>query len=186
MPALPRPRQGGRSLSLVELGARLQGGGARSPRSCVDGAKPAARYALSAAEKEALQAFLAGGGLAARPRRASHPGRAGRAGARLLGCHGVVRGVPLLDAVGAKLRPEWSGAFLAGRIPYKPRPPAHGDGQPWLAARMPAFASRAALLAEGLAAAQGYGPRSPEEPPLDCTAARLGARLLSASGGSRA
>jgi cytochrome c2 len=54
---------------------------------------------------------------------------------------------PPLTWAGEKLRPAWAAAFIGGRVPYKPRP--------WMAARMPSFASRAEGLAAGLAEAHG-------------------------------
>ena len=54
---------------------------------------------------------------------------------------------PPLTWAGEKLRPQWSASFIAGEISYKPRP--------WLFARMPSFASRAKLLAAGMAMEHG-------------------------------
>ncbi len=48
---------------------------------------------------------------------------------------------PHLTWIGEKLRPEWTSAFIAGQIKYKPRT--------WIYARMPAFPARAKLLAAG-------------------------------------
>ena len=50
---------------------------------------------------------------------------------------------PSLTWTGEKLHGDWAEAFIAGRLDYKPRP--------YLRARMPAFAPRAAGLARGLA-----------------------------------
>src|SRR5262249_16829503 len=36
-------------------------------------------------------------------------------------CHGQIDGVPPLEILGGKLRPEWVAQFVAGDIPYKPR-----------------------------------------------------------------
>src|SRR2546430_16619106 len=71
-------------------------------------------------------------------------------------CHGQQEGFPPLPILGGKLRPEWSAAFIAGEIPYKPRAETHPKGVVWLQARMPAFRSRANYLAEGLAAQPGF------------------------------
>ena len=48
---------------------------------------------------------------------------------------------PPLTWAGEKLKPEWTAAFLAGQVKYKPRP--------WLRSRMPAFPARAGLLWHG-------------------------------------
>ena len=90
-------------------------------------------------------------------------------------CHGKVDGIPAFDILGGRLKPEWAGAFIAGEIPYKPRP--------WLDARMPAFPREAGLIAEGLSTEHGYPPRTPAEPPVDMEAAKIGQRLVSAVGG---
>ena len=66
---------------------------------------------------------------------------------------------PPLTWIGEKLKPEWSAAFIAGKIPSKPRP--------YLRARMPAFASRAEGLAHGLALGHGNPTTSPPDAPAD-------------------
>lgn len=76
---------------------------------------------------------------------------------------------PLMTWFGEKLRPQWAAAFVGGTIDYKPRPYLH--------ARMPAFATRAPLLAEGLAAEHGVGPAAAAEPPPDAAAAAVGSKL---------
>lgn len=135
----------------------------------------AARFSFTAAEREALQAFAA-------TDRSSLlrlvPAEFAERQSRLLNCrecHGKVEGVPSFETLGEKLRPEWSKAFIAGSVNYKPRP--------WLASRMPAFANRAGPLAEGLAALHGNPPQTPSEPPIDQEAAKTGRKLVSASGG---
>jgi mono/diheme cytochrome c family protein len=172
-------------LPAVDLGRRLAGGGGKNGRSCVDGNEPAAHFGFGAADKVALKAFLgAPQALASLARHA--PIEFAARQTRALGCaacHGQMEGFPALEGLGGKLRPEWTSAFIAGQLPYKPRPAAHADGHVWLPARMPAFASRAALLAEGLAAAHGVPPRTPAEPPVDAAAAKLGETLVSANGG---
>jgi mono/diheme cytochrome c family protein len=135
----------------------------------------APEFGFTAEEREALQAFAATdrGSLTR-----SAPAEFAERQTRLLNCrecHGKVEGVPAFDILGGKLRPEWSKAFIAGEISYKPRP--------WLEARMPAFANRAALLAEGLAMQHGYPPQTPAEPAVDMEAAKLGQKLISAVGG---
>jgi mono/diheme cytochrome c family protein len=82
---------------------------------------------------------------------------------------------PTLTWVGEKLRPEWTARFIGGNVPYKPRP--------WLHARMPAFASRAELLAQGLSFEHGYPLAIPSEPPADPSLARIGQKLSGRVGG---
>ena len=59
-------------------------------------------------------------------------------------------GRPHLDFAGEKLRSSWMTQLFAGTLPGKTRP--------GLAARMPAFASRADNLVLGLAAQHGFAP----------------------------
>lgn len=99
------------------------------------------------------------------------------------GCHGQPEGFPPLEILGGKLKPEWSAKFIAGEIAYKPRTETHPRGEPWLEARMPAFRSRAALLAEGMAALHGYPARTPAEPPIDNDLAKIGHKLVGKEGG---
>jgi mono/diheme cytochrome c family protein len=73
--------------------------------------------------------------------------------------------------------------FIGGEIPHKLRFDAHPTGLPWLAARMPAFKSRASALAVGLAAQAGYPPVSPAEPPVDNALADAGRKLVGKDGG---
>lgn len=151
-------------------------------RDCL-GAKPFADYAFSADEKAALEAFtLAGFDSLARHVSAEFAERQ----TRLLNCnacHGQLEGFPPLELIGAKLKPEWMARFLAGDIPHKLRYDQHLRGEPWLDARMPAFKSRAALLAPALAAAHGFPPRSPSEPPVDLKLAEVGRKLVGKDGG---
>lgn len=62
---------------------------------------------------------------------------------------------PSLTWIGEKLKPEWAAAFIAGKVPYKPRP--------YLRARMPSFPVRAEGLAAGLALGHGYAATSPPD-----------------------
>jgi len=99
------------------------------------------------------------------------------------GCHGQIQGFPALEILGGKLKPEWSGKFIAGEVAYKPRPETHPRGEPWVEARMPGFKARAPLIAEGLAALHGFGPKTPSEPPIDNELAKLGQKLVGKDGG---
>ena len=99
------------------------------------------------------------------------------------GCHGQVQGFPGLEILGGKLKPEWSAKFIAGEIPYKPRPETHPRGEPWVEGRMPGFKARAQLIAEGLAALHGFGPKTPADSPIDNELAKFGQKLVGKDGG---
>ena len=151
-------------------------------RDCLGG-KPFADYAFTADEKAALDAFT----LAGFDSLARHvPAEFAERQTRLLNCnacHGQLEGFPPLEQVGAKLKPEWMTRFLAGDIAHKIRFDLHPRGEPWLEARMPAFKSRAAMLASALAAAHGFPPRSPAEPPIDSKLVEIGRKLVGKDGG---
>jgi mono/diheme cytochrome c family protein len=147
--------------------------GCLAEKTIQDGKSP--QYAFTAVEREALQAFAA----TDRTSLTRHvAAEFAERQSRLLNCrecHGKLDGFPPLEALGGKLRPEWTARFLAGVIPYKPRP--------WLESRMPAFGKRAEALAHGLAMQHGYPPQTPSEPPVDTEAAKQGQKLISAAGG---
>ena len=82
---------------------------------------------------------------------------------------------PQLTWVGEKLKPEWMEAFLAGTVPYKPRP--------YLRARMPAFAKWAAPLTRGLVLEHGVPTASPPDPAPEPARAAIGKALARANGG---
>jgi mono/diheme cytochrome c family protein len=82
---------------------------------------------------------------------------------------------PNLTYAGEKLKPEWSAKFIAGQIPYKPRP--------WIFARMPGFPARAELLAKGLAAQHGCTFTSPPPDKSDPELAAAGRKLAGRNGG---
>ncbi|MGH8528110.1 MAG: hypothetical protein ACREXY_28980, partial [Gammaproteobacteria bacterium] len=157
----------------------------KSDRGCLAEMPPekAPQFGFTAAERADLRAFVRTG-------RDSlfrnTPAEFAERQTRLLncnGCHGQVEGFPALEILGGKLKPEWSAKFIAGEIAYKPRPETHPRGEPWLEARMPGFKTRAQLLAEGLAALHGYGPKATPEPPLDNDLAKLGQKLVGKDGG---
>ena len=133
------------------------------------------QFSFNAGERDALRVFAA----TDRASLARHvPMEFADRQSRLLNCrecHGKFDGFPPLEILGGKLKPEWTRAFIAGEISYKPRP--------WIEARMPHFAQRAGGLAAGLAAMHGYPPETPAEPPIDQEAARVGRKLVSANGG---
>lgn len=77
---------------------------------------------------------------------------------------------PMLTWTGGKLRPEWMAQFIGGHVPYKPRY--------YLLARMPGFASRADLLARGLAEQHGGATAVPEYAAPDPKLAAIGRNLV--------
>lgn len=97
-------------------------------------------------------------------------------------CHGQIDLVPPMEILGGKLRPEWTSSFLSGQ-PFKVRADIHPRGGDWVASRMPAFRSRAALLAEALAAQQGHPPKTADMGPIDEEAARIGHRMIGKDNG---
>ena len=143
----------------------------------------APQFGFTAAERADLRAFV-------RTARDSlfrdSPAEFAERQTRLLncnGCHGQAQGFPTLEILGGKLKPEWSGKFIAGEIAYKPRPETHPRGEPWLETRMPGFKARASLLAQGLAALHGFGPKTSAEPAIDNELATLGQKLIGKDGG---
>jgi len=82
---------------------------------------------------------------------------------------------PPLTWLGEKLKPEWARRFIAGQVAYKPRP--------WTYARMPAFAHRAGVLAEGFALEHGVPTASPPDPAADPKLAEAGKKLAGRDGG---
>jgi mono/diheme cytochrome c family protein len=156
--------------------------GSKASTSCLEGTGPA-RHGFSKEETAQLQSFIVGG---IEPALRHDPAEFAERQLRQLrctGCHGTFEGLPELELMGEKLRPEWMAAVLAGRLPYKPRAETHPDGQPWMPARMPGFAAQAQLLAAGLAARAGHPARTPADGKLDSGLAQAGATLVSASGG---
>ncbi len=90
-------------------------------------------------------------------------------------CHGKLEGVPLLESVGTKLKPEWMQSLLSG---------AHKQpARPWLAHRMPAFPAYATHVAHGLAMSHGLPPKSRALPVIDPKLAELGRKLVGVEGG---
>jgi cytochrome c551/c552 len=76
---------------------------------------------------------------------------------------------PPLTWIGEKLRPSWTGTFIAGKLPYKPRP--------WLFARMPSFPARAVGLATGTALTHGCPAADEPVVPADPKLADIGQTL---------
>jgi mono/diheme cytochrome c family protein len=147
------------------------------------GAKPFADYVFSAEEKAALERFtLAGAASLSRHVPADFAGRQTRS-LNCNACHGQLEGFPPLELLGGKLKPEWMTKFIGGDIPHKMRFDAHPQGMVWLEARMPAFRSRAADLATGLAAEQGFPPKSAREVPVNLELAKAGQKIVGKDGG---
>jgi mono/diheme cytochrome c family protein len=148
-------------------------GGCLADKPADDSKAP--QFHFSAAELGALQAFAA----TDRASLTRHvPMEFAERQSRLLRCaecHGKFDGFPPFDGLGGKLKPEWMKALIRGEVPSKPRP--------WIDARMPAFSQYAEGLAVGLTAGHGLPPRTPAEPPLDAEAAKIGRKLVSATGG---
>jgi cytochrome c2 len=82
---------------------------------------------------------------------------------------------PNLTYAGEKLKPVWMAKFIAGEIPYKPRP--------WIFARMPAFPGRANLLSLGMAAQHGCSLTDPPLDKPDPELAEAGRKLAGRNGG---
>ncbi|MBX3443614.1 MAG: ThuA domain-containing protein [Planctomyces sp.] len=83
--------------------------------------------------------------------------------------------LPALTWTGDRLKPEWTEAFLAGRVDEKPRA--------WLKARMPAFPAYARTLALGMAAQHGHdGHEAVEELAADASRLDAGRELLNSTG----
>jgi cytochrome c551/c552 len=97
-------------------------------------------------------------------------------------CHGQIDLIPGFDVLGGKLKPEWAAQFLAG-APFKVRADIHPKGEPWVDARMPAFKSRAKLIAEAMAMQQGYSPKTRAEGAIDDEAVKIGHKMIGKDGG---
>lgn len=90
-------------------------------------------------------------------------------------CHGKFDGFPPLEALGGKLKPEWTKQFIAGEIDYKPRS--------WIESRMPAFKTHAQGLAAGLAHLHGFAEKSLTEGAIDNEYTKIGQKLVSSENG---
>jgi cytochrome c553 len=158
----------------------------KEPKGCLaekrDEKSLAPDFALTAREREALLAFTKTD-FASLSRHS--PLEFAARETRLLSCaacHGHIDLVPGFDVLGGKLKPEWAAAFIAGE-PFKVRADIHPKGEPWTDARMPAFKSRAKLLAEAMAMQQGYAPKTRDEGPIDEEAAKTGHKMIGKDNG---
>jgi mono/diheme cytochrome c family protein len=152
-------------------------------KGCVAGSPTAPQFDFTPAQREALIAF----GRTDRKSLTRHvPAEFAERQIRLLNCracHGQQEAFPPVDILGGKLRPEWTGAFIAGEIPYKPRAETHPNGELWLFARMPAFKSRGRFLADGMVALHGFPPKTPPPEKVDPEMAKIGQKLIGKDGG---
>jgi mono/diheme cytochrome c family protein len=168
---------------LDALSSRRRKDRSKVPAGDCLGQTPLADHGFTAEQRAALDAFtLAGFASLSRHVPAEFAERQHRA-LNCLACHGQIDFIPTFEALGGKLKPEWAAKFLAGEIPRKLRYDAHPKGEPWIESRMPAFKSRAAELAIGMAQQHGYAPKSPAEPPVDIALAEIGRKLVGKDGG---
>jgi mono/diheme cytochrome c family protein len=135
----------------------------------------APRYALSAADRQALAAF----GRTDRSSLTRHSAadflERQSVSLNCRECHGKFEGFPAWELLGGKLKPEWASRFIGGSESWKPRP--------WLESRMPAFPTHAALLGQGLATAHGLAPMTTADDAPDAELAKVGLKLVGSSGG---
>jgi len=135
----------------------------------------APRYALSAADRQALAAF----GRTDRSSLTRHTAadflERQSVSLNCRECHGKFEGFPAWELLGGKLKPEWASRFIGGSESWKPRP--------WLESRMPAFPTHAALLGQGLATAHGLAPMTTADDAPDAELAKVGLKLVGSSGG---
>jgi len=172
-----------RAPALLALESRHLKARIKNPDLGCLGARPFADHGFTEVDKAALNEFT----LSGFPSLSRHsPAEFASRHIRLLNCsacHGHLDGFPHLDLLGGKLKAEWMAKFIAGDIPHKMRFDAHPRGDLWLEARMPAFKSRASHLAEGLAAEQGFPPKSQAEPLVNLELAEAGRKLVGKDGG---
>jgi mono/diheme cytochrome c family protein len=86
----------------------------------------------------------------------------------------VLAKIPTLDLPGEMLHQDWMRDLFAGKHAYRSRA--------WLKKRMPAFASRAGLLAEGLALGAGVHDESVVAAAADPEQVKLGEQLIGPQG----
>ena len=82
--------------------------------------------------------------------------------------------IPSIDHAGQKLNTDWLSALLKGENPEPTRP--------WLAARMPAWPSRAENLAVGIAHGHGLSPQRDEAPAFTEASVAMGQKLVGVEG----
>jgi mono/diheme cytochrome c family protein len=169
--------------SLDALASRHKKDRSKVPAGDCLSSTPLADYGFTADQREALNAFTqAAFASLARHVPAEFAERQTRA-LNCAACHGQIDLIPTFEVLGGKLRPEWAAKFIAGDISHKFRYDAHPKGEPWVESRMPAFKSRAADLAIGMAQQHGYAPKTPAESPADTVLAEVGRKLVGKDGG---
>lgn len=89
--------------------------------------------------------------------------------------HKVDQSRPHMTYIGEMLHTDYLQGMLDGTVSPRPRP--------WLAMRMPAFESRAALLAKGLTAQHGLAPSKADFKNIDEQKAKIGEKIIGANGG---
>lgn len=162
-----------------EIKTKLAAPGARLTEGCLGeplkSDSPAPHYAFTDKQRAALRLFLE----TSTDSLARHvPAEFAKRQIQNVGCancHGQNEGFPKLDILGGKLKPEWSERFIAGEIKAKPRY--------WIADRMPAFATRAKGIAQGMAMEHGYAPTTPEPPKINPEMAAAGRKMVGTDGG---
>ncbi len=147
------------------------------------GSAPAVDFGFSEEQRAALRRFLREGLDSLRRHVPAEFAERETRALNCSACHGRLELIPRMEILGGKLRPEWSRRYMAGEIPHKIRFDQHPNGEIWVEGRMPAFKSRAADLARGLAALHGFPPITPVEGPVDPAAAESGRKLVGKSGG---
>jgi len=89
--------------------------------------------------------------------------------------HKVDQSRPHMTYIGEMLHTDYLTAMISGKVTKRPRP--------WLAMRMPAFSSRADLLAQGLTAQHGVAPSTADLANLDPEKVKIGKKLIGPAGG---
>ncbi len=87
-------------------------------------------------------------------------------------CHSGENTLPDIGRAGEKLQAEWLEQLFAGTAEKT---------RPWMEARMPAFKSRAQLLAKSMAAGQGV-PIKAEHPKIEEESVAIGSKLIGLEG----
>ena len=169
--------------TLAALHTRHRKDRAKIPAGDCLGEKPFADYKLGPEARMALDRFTAAGFESLQRHVPSEFALRETRLLRCTACHGQIDLVPPLEILGGKLKPEWSGKFMAGEIPHKIRYDNHPNGEVWVEARMPAFKAQAKGLAVGMAALHGMPPVAPGEAPVDPGMAEAGRKLVGKEGG---
>ncbi len=89
--------------------------------------------------------------------------------------HKIDQSRPSLTYTGEMLHSDYLKLMLDGKVKARPRP--------WLAMRMPAFHSRADMLAKGLGAQHGMAPSMAETANLDPEKIKIGKKIIGTNGG---